>query len=99
MKSHKFIEAVAPQAAGVMMLNHSNNSGFPIVKGVELDLEAEVVPLYNYVVAGNLENLDDESIILGSAFAREVGAMVGSTVDLYSPLMLERMKQDEIPPS
>lgn len=96
MKSFKFIEAVAPQAAGVMMLNNGNYPGFPIVKGIDLDLEDKVVPLRSYVIAGNIEDLDDESIILGSAFAREVGARVGSTVDLYSPLMLERMKEDEV---
>lgn len=96
MKGFDFIEAVAPQAIGVMMLNHGNYPGFPIVKGIELDLEDKVVPLRKDIVAGNLDDLDDESIILGSAFAREVGATVGSTVEIYSPLMLERMKKDEV---
>lgn len=96
VQSFNFIEAVAPQAIGVMMLNHGNYPGFPVVKGIDLDLEEKVVPLRSYVVSGNLEDLDDESIILGSAFARDVGATVGSTVNLYSPLMLERMKQDEV---
>jgi lipoprotein-releasing system permease protein len=96
LKTHKFIEAVAPQAAGIMMLNRGNNPGFPIVKGIDLDLEDKVVPIRKYVVAGSVDDLDDESIILGSSFAREIGATVGSTVDLYSPLMLERMKQDEV---
>lgn len=96
MEGYDFIEAVAPQAVGVMMLDHASRPGFPVVKGVDLDLEEKVTPLSKYVVEGSLEDLDDESIILGSAFARTVGAKVGSVVDLYSPLMLERMKKDEV---
>lgn len=96
MMSFNFIEAVAPQAVGVMMLNNGNYPGFPIVKGIDLDLEDKVVPLRSYIVAGNLDDLDDESIILGSAFAKDVGAKVGSIINLYSPLMLERMKQEEV---
>lgn len=96
MESYDFIESVAPQALAIMMLDHLKRPGFPVVKGIDLEREVKVVPLRKYITAGDLEDLDDESIILGSTFARSVGAKVGSTVDIYSPLMLERMKKDDV---
>jgi lipoprotein-releasing system permease protein len=43
-----------------------------------------------------MEDLDDDSVFLGSELAASLGARLGQTVDLYSPLMLERLKKDEI---
>ena len=55
-----------------------------------------VIPLDRYIIAGTLDDLDDDSVILSSLLARSLGAAVGDKVSIYSPLMLERMKRNEV---
>ena len=45
---------------------------------------------------GDLDELDDDSVILSSQLALSVGARMGSVVEVYSPLLLEKMKNDEV---
>lgn len=96
LEAYDFIEAAAPHADGVVMMQHQNRPAFPGVRGIEYELEDKVVPLNEYMILGDLEELDDETVILGSGLARSIGASVGSTVEVYTPLMLERMKKNEI---
>jgi lipoprotein-releasing system permease protein len=56
----------------------------------------KVIPLDRYLVAGSVEDLDDDSIILSSILANSLGASVGDKVSLYSPLMLARLKNNEV---
>ncbi|HVU16219.1 MAG TPA: ABC transporter permease [Candidatus Didemnitutus sp.] len=90
------VEAFAPYANGVVMLEYGNRPAFPSIQGFNYDQMKKVVPLSRYLVAGSLDDLDDDSVILSSILARSLGASVGDTVDLYSPLMLARLKRNEI---
>jgi lipoprotein-releasing system permease protein len=45
---------------------------------------------------GSLDDLDDDSVILSSQLAQSVGASVGSKIEIYSPLIIERFKNDEV---
>jgi lipoprotein-releasing system permease protein len=47
-------------------------------------------------MAGSLDDVDDDSVILSSLLARALGARIGDRISVYSPLMLERMKRDEV---
>lgn len=96
VKQFDFVEAVSPHAFGMVMLKNNDFPGFPFMKGIDYQLEEKVLPIKSYIVAGDLKDLDEDSIILGSGFATSVGANVGSVVDVYTPLMLERMKKDEV---
>lgn len=96
LKGYNFVEELAPYSFGMVMLNHKDRPGIPMIRGIDLKQEEKVVPIRKYVVSGKLDDLDDESIILGSGFARSIGAKVGSTVDVYSPLMLERLKKEDV---
>jgi lipoprotein-releasing system permease protein len=55
-----------------------------------------VTPIGEHLLEGTLEALDDERVIMGSGLARQLGVRTGDVVDIYTPLMLERMKQDEV---
>ncbi|MCC6415465.1 MAG: ABC transporter permease [Opitutaceae bacterium] len=90
------VVAAAPFAEGVAMMEYDRKPMFPAVQGIDLARAEKVVPLRRFVRAGSLDDLDDDSIIISAQLAINIGARVGSTVQLYSPLMLERIKQDEV---
>jgi lipoprotein-releasing system permease protein len=55
-----------------------------------------VLPLDGFLVVGGWEDLYDDSVFLSEGLAHAVGAGPGETVEVYTPLMLERMKEDEV---
>lgn len=90
------VAAFAPNATGVVMLEFRKRPTFPAITGFDVDRMREVIPLQRYLVAGSFDDLDDDSVIVSSILARNLGVRVGDTVSLYSPLMMERLKRDEI---
>ncbi len=90
------VVASAPFAEGVVMLQHENKPAFPAIQGVDMERVEAVVPLRRYIVAGRFDDLDDDRVILSSQLAVQLGARLGSKVSVYSPLLLEKLKTDEI---
>ena len=90
------VAASAPYAQGVVMLEFERRPAFPAIQGFDLDRIKEVIPLERYLTAGSLADLDDDSVILSSLLAKALGVQPGDKVSVYSPLMLERMKQNEV---
>jgi lipoprotein-releasing system permease protein len=90
------VAAFAAYAQGVVMLEFEHRPAFPAVQGFDLERIREVIPLDDYLVQGSLDDLDDDSVILSTLLASGLGARVGDTVSLYTPLMLERMKKNEV---
>ncbi|MBA4138612.1 MAG: ABC transporter permease [Opitutus sp.] len=90
------VAAFAPYAAGVVMLEHEKRPAFPSITGFEVERMKEVIPLQRYLVAGSLDELDDDSVILSSILARNLGIGVGDMVSVYSPLMMDRLKKNEV---
>lgn len=99
----KQIEAVpgvagaTPYAAGVVMVQFENKPAFPYIRGLDLATLDNVVKLGKYVRIGSLDQLDDDTVILSAGLAQSLGATVGDTIEIpYTPLMIERMKDNEI---
>jgi lipoprotein-releasing system permease protein len=90
------VVGVTPFAEGVVMLEYNLKPAFPALQGIDVNRVNDVVPLDRYVVAGSLDLLDDDSIILSARLAQSLGARLGSLVEIYSPLLLEKMKGDEV---
>jgi lipoprotein-releasing system permease protein len=90
------VAGVTPFAEGVVMLSYEGRPVFPAVQGVDLNRVNDVVPLDRYVRVGGLEMLDDDSIILSYRLAEAIGARIGGKVEITSPLLIERLKQDEV---
>src|ERR1035441_6853638 len=82
-------------AQGVVMLENEGRPAFPTIQGIDIDSVGHVIPLSRYIITGSLDNLDDDSIILSSQLARSIGAGPGSRVDVYTPLALEKAKNDD----
>jgi len=90
------VQAFAPYAAGMVMLEYQSRPAFPAIQGFNYEQMRKVVPLADYLTAGSLESLDDDSVILSSILASSLGAQVGDTVSIYSPLALERARKNEL---
>jgi len=90
------VEQVSPYAHGVVMLQHRNLPVFPAVMGIDLSEESPFIPIREFMVLGDFDDLDDDSILMGSTLAQRIAATHGSTVELFTPLMLDRLKKDEV---
>ena len=90
------VAGVAPYAQGMVMLQAGNRPSFPYIIGIDPQRELDVVPLEKFLVVGRLADLDDDSVFLSSELAASLGARIGQKVDIYSPLLLERLKRNEI---
>ena len=90
------IEAFAPYAAGVVMLERDSKPAFPAIQGFNYEQMRRVIPLERYLTNGALDDLDDDSVILSSILASSLGVRVGDKVSVYSPLMMERIKRNEV---
>ncbi|HTO05349.1 MAG TPA: ABC transporter permease [Opitutus sp.] len=88
--------ATTPFAEGPVMLESERKPAFPMMQGIDVNRVTSVVPLDRYMRAGSLDELDDDSIILSMNLAVSIGASLGSTVEVYSPLLLEKFKNDEV---
>ncbi|MFT3868106.1 MAG: ABC transporter permease [Nibricoccus sp.] len=89
------VVAATPTASGVVMIEYHNKPSYPAMRGLDLNNVEKVVELGKYVQLGSLDDLDDDSVILSSQLASSVGASVGSKIEVYSPLMIEKLKSDE----
>ncbi len=90
------VVASTPSAEGIVMMELNNKPTFPAIQGVDINQVDRVIPLRKYTVVGNFDDLDDDNVILSAGLARSIGASLGSKVQLYTPLLLERLKHDEV---
>ncbi|TVR52244.1 MAG: ABC transporter permease [Puniceicoccaceae bacterium] len=90
------VVAAVPYAAGMVMVQHANRPAFPLVQGIDPAAEQGVMPLDDFLIYGRPEDLDDDSVFLSVFLARSLGVIPGGEVEIYSPLLLERLRQDEI---
>jgi len=90
------VEAATPYASGVLMIVHSGRPAYPAMRGLDLATVGRVVNLDHYLRLGSFDDLDDDSVVLSSELARTLGVTVGNTLEVYSPLMIERLRSDEL---
>lgn len=96
LRAEADIMEVATFAEGVVMLQHENRPQFPMIMGISPWAEDQVIPLEQFITIGNLDDFDDEGIFLGEGLAYTLKAGPGSVVEVFTPLMLERLKEDEV---
>ncbi len=90
------VVATTPFAEGVVGLQYEGKPAYPAMQGIDINRVGQVVPLERFIRAGRLDDLDDDSIIISSKLALSLGARIGSRVEIYSPLLLEKLKNDEV---
>lgn len=95
-EGEKVVQAVAPYAYGFVMVQNRNIPVFPAIRGIDVNLEAEVIPFEQFLTSGTIDDLDDDSIIISSGLARKIGAYRGDLLEVVSPLIIEKFKQEEV---
>ena len=90
------VVATTPFAEGVVGLQYEGKPAYPAMQGIDVNRVGQVVPLERFIRAGRLDDLDDDSIIISSKLALSLGARIESRVEIYSPLLLEKLKNDEV---
>jgi len=96
LKSAGNVTAFAPYASGAVMLEYEGRPVFPVIQGFNYEQMSRVIPLKRYLTDGSIDDLDDDSIILSYILANTLGVNVGDKVSVYSPLMMERIKRNEV---
>ena len=96
VKNQDEVQGAAPFAEGVVMVQHQNRPQFPMIRGMDPIAEETVIPLKSFLTYGNLEDFDDDGVFLGEGLAQALRAGPGSTIEVFTPLMLERLKRDEV---
>lgn len=90
------VTGVTPVVRGVVIVMHRNVPAYPMIQGVDLATVGEVFHLQRFLVRGTLDDLDDDSVILSTKLAIELGASVGSELEIYTPLAYERWGRGEV---
>jgi lipoprotein-releasing system permease protein len=96
VREQEAVAGAAPFAEGVVMLQHASRPQFPFVRGIEPWTDPDVIPLERFLTVGNLDDFDDEGVFLGEGLAYALKAGPGDTVEVFTPLMLEALKEDEV---
>jgi lipoprotein-releasing system permease protein len=90
------VAAATPYALDAVMIKLGDKTAFPMLRGLDLSSVTRVTRLGDYVRVGSLDDLDDDSVILGDAVATSLGAGVGDTIEVYSPLIINKLSADEL---
>ena len=92
------VAGASPYSMGMLMVVYDNKPSFPLMRGLDMDTIERVVSLGKFVTAGSLDALDDDSVILSEGLADSLGVTMGSTIEVYTPLMLARRDSEVILP-
>ncbi|MSU50824.1 MAG: ABC transporter permease [Opitutus sp.] len=90
------VAAATPYVAGPVMVLASGRPAFPIFRGVDLATVGQVANLQRFITGGKLDDLDDDSVILSAEVATQLSAGPGDRIEIYSPLLIEKLKSDVI---
>ncbi|HZZ19491.1 MAG TPA: ABC transporter permease [Opitutaceae bacterium] len=90
------VAAATPYASDAVMIKLGDKSTFPMLRGLDLSSIEKVTQLRQYVIAGSLDDLDDDSVILSDQLANSIGATLGDTVEVYSPLIINKLSADSV---
>ncbi len=99
LKKTDGVKAVELVAQGPVMMLVNNVPVFPMLRSYDTITGECVLPIAEkrFVRMGNIDQLDDDSIIIGQNLASNSGISVGDVVEILSPTMLDKIKSDEVP--
>jgi len=90
------IVGATPYVAGPVMVLANGHPAFPMFRGIDLETVEGVANLQRFIRIGRLQDLDDDAVILSVEVAQQLGATAGDSIEIYSPLLIEKLKSDEI---
>lgn len=89
------IRSVMPYARGFVMARSGNIPVFPAVYGFSYT-EDPVFAIGDYMVAGSMDRLYDDTVLISRSLATQLGVWIGSEIEVFSPVMIDRLQEDEV---
>lgn len=85
------VKGIAPYIEGDVMIGHEKNISPAVMRGIDLDKEAQVSSLLKSVIQGDIFELENgkQSLAIGAELAEQLDLFVGDTVSLIIPLSRE----------
>lgn len=90
------VQEAAVFSGTLALVRHGTHSAFPYLRGIDLPREQKVSSLAHALVAGRLDDLDDDSILIGEELAVLLGVRVGDQLDVTPAPRLREGGVDEI---
>ena len=99
LRGYKQAKKIEKVARGAVMMMNGNTPAYPVLRSYDTLGGDCALPIKekNFITWGNIDNLDDDSVVLGAGVANRIGAMVGDIVEVYAPTMLEKLSKEEVP--
>ena len=99
LKKNPAVKSVELAAQGPVMMLVGNVPAFPVLRSYDTITGECAIPIKekDFVKMGNIDDLDDDSIIVGQRLGASMGIGVGDEVEIFSPTMLNKIKKDEVP--
>jgi lipoprotein-releasing system permease protein len=95
MLAQPSVKHVTPYARGFVMAKNGNIPVFPAVYGMAYD-EEPVFAVGNYMKSGSLDDLYDDTVLVSHRMARSLGIHIGSEIEVFSPVMIDRLQENEV---
>lgn len=98
LSSDPSIKSISPYIESILMVQSEEGTAFPFIRGMSTqnnDLKNLAIPINEFLVAGNFDSLNDETVFLGVPLANQLSVSIGDSVALYSPNLLEYLTEEE----
>ena len=92
LSAEPHVLAVTPLIHGIALVQNGNRVIFPKCLGFDPETVNRVLPLSQFIIQDN----KSDGAFISHSIARELNLKPGDTFDLYSPLSLESIKNEEI---
>jgi lipoprotein-releasing system permease protein len=79
------VKGISPNIAGQVLIREGNRFFAIGLKGIDPDRETRVTKIKQYVIAGSLDNLKGDGIVIGKELALSLGLRLNSGLTVYSP--------------
>lgn len=89
------VEQVTPYARGFVMARTGSVPVFPAIYGLSYG-EEPVFAIGQYLIAGSLDDLYDDTVLVSQSLANNLGIWIGSEVEVFSPVMIDRLQSNEV---
>ncbi len=93
------VSEVELMAGGPVMMLFENVPSFPALRSYDTVSGECALPIRekSFIRMGSVDDLDDDSVIVGQRLGASMGISVGDSVEVFSPVMLDKLKNDEVP--
>ena len=79
------VKSASAYVQGNIYLEHTGKARALFLRGIQVETETQVTKVREYIIEGNLSDLGEGKILIGTELARFYGYEIGSIITLISP--------------